>query len=95
MQLTRDDLTRAAETANLDMDDFEIRPAYEYAFRAPTALGVVVPGRPQMLEFMVALAVHLTEQGRADDALKLGGDAGTDSVGWNHIIYWPGATLSG
>jgi hypothetical protein len=96
MKIDRMDLVNAAETAEVWEDDYEIREAYNgQGMGSRTCLAVTLPSTGKLTEFMVALAVQLTENNRADDALRLARLARTDSMGRTIVAYWPGVELTG
>ncbi|WP_030248020.1 hypothetical protein [Streptomyces sp. NRRL S-455] len=96
MKLDRMDIVNAAETAEVWDDDYEIREAYSGRYMGSrTCLAVTLPSASKLTEFMVALAVQLTENDRADDALSLARMTRTDSMGTGIVAYWPGVELAG
>lgn len=96
MKIDRMDLVNAAETIEVWEDDYEIREAYSGRGMGPrTCLAVTLPSTGNLTEFMVALAVQLTEDDRADDALRLARLTRTDSMGTGIVAYWPGVELVG
>lgn len=94
MKLDRMNIVLAAETAELWDDDYEIRPDYEYSFGVTAPSVVLLHSHHTATRLMVALAVQLTEDGRADDALELARKTCTDSMGRGTVVYWPGVTLT-
>ncbi|MER7488691.1 hypothetical protein ABTY20_22860 [Streptomyces sp. NPDC126497] len=91
MQISRQDITVAAENIDLYEDDYSIRESYAGRYGV-TGAGVVLAGS-DVTPFMVALAVHLAEDGRGEDALSLGRKARTDSMGTGTIVYWGGVEI--
>lgn len=95
VKIDRMDLVNAAETVEVWEDDYEIRPAYSgRGMGDRTCAAVVLPSPAKVTEFMVALAVQLTENDRADDALRLARLTRTDSMGHDVIAYWPGVEIT-
>lgn len=92
MKLDRMDIVLAAEAAELSEDDYSIRENYDGRYGVKGA-GVVLPNSDVTL-FMVALAVHLTENDRADDAMRLARKVRTDSMGFSTIAYWDGVEIT-
>ena len=96
MKLDRMDIVLATEAIEVWEDDYSIRVAYSgRGMGGRSCLAVTLPSTGKLTEFMVALAVQLTENDRADDALRLARLTRTDSMGLGIVAYWPGVELAG
>jgi hypothetical protein len=91
VKLDRMDIVVVAENIDLYEDDYSIRESYPGRYGV-TGAGVVLPDN-DVTPFMVALAVHLAEDDRGEDALSLGRKARTDSMGTGTIVYWGGVEI--
>jgi hypothetical protein len=87
MNLSRDDIDSAAEI--IDLFDYSVLTYSGRDMYGRTCAAVGLPNAGKVTEFMVSLAVHLTENGRAEDALTLGREVRVDSMGRDVIAYWP------
>lgn len=95
MKLDRRDIVEAAEIADMSEDDYEIREAYSGRWMdGGTCAAVTLLNSGKLTEFMVALAVQLTENGQADDAMSLARMTRTDSEGFGIVAYWPGVEIA-
>jgi hypothetical protein len=91
MKITRLDINEAADSIELGEDDYTVRTDYRGGMFS-SCLGVTVPSAWDT-RFVAALCIHLTVNGREDDALTLARKARVDSMGLDTIVYWPGVEL--
>ncbi|MFH8805255.1 hypothetical protein ACH4F6_37895 [Streptomyces sp. NPDC017936] len=96
MQLSREDIIAAAENIDLYEDDYTIREAYSgRGMYGGTCFAIDLPDTGKLTEFLVSLALGLSEDGRGEDALDLARKTHTDSMGFGVVAYWPGVELDG
>jgi hypothetical protein len=94
LRISYREIEDAADTAELWEDDYRIREAYSgRGMGSRTCAAMDLPDAGKLTEFLVALAVAMTEDNRADDALRLARLTRTDSMGLGIVAYWPGAEI--
>jgi hypothetical protein len=94
MKITRREVQGAAETAEIWEGEYGICQAYNgRGMGSGTCAAVTLPSTGKLTEFLVALAVSMTEDDRADDAMRLARLTRTDSMGLGIVAYWPGVEI--
>jgi hypothetical protein len=92
MQLSRQDIVRAAEEAGLDENDYTVRDDYR-GWDLASGSGVCMD-HAHLIPFMDYLELVLADDGRAEDALDLANKATMSTRDGVFTVYWPGVQIA-